>query len=133
MESPSESGDARPKLPTRSASRLVGGPPADASKPDIDAVIDVYKTVDQTGSLEAAAQKLQQYAQIRAMEEDPEESEYLKNLSEEDHTDEENGNQADVEEVVHLQEVIEGLWIGDLVSAMDITGLEERGIVSFGY
>lgn len=32
--------------------------------------------------------------------------------------------------VTHLQEIQEGLWIGDLVAAMDTAGLEERGIVS---
>lgn len=31
--------------------------------------------------------------------------------------------------VTHLQEIQEGLWIGDLVAAMDTAGLEERGIV----
>ena len=33
--------------------------------------------------------------------------------------------------VTHLQEIQEGLWIGDLVAAMDTAGLEERGIVRF--
>jgi hypothetical protein len=31
--------------------------------------------------------------------------------------------------VTHLQEIQEGLWIGDLVAAMDTAGLEARGIV----
>jgi dual specificity phosphatase 12 len=35
--------------------------------------------------------------------------------------------------VTHLQEIQEGLWIGDLVAAMDTAGLEERGIVSTPY
>ena len=34
-------------------------------------------------------------------------------------------------EVTHLQEIQEGLWIGDLVAAMDTAGLEAKGIVSF--
>lgn len=33
-------------------------------------------------------------------------------------------------EVTHLQEIQEGLWIGDLVAAMDTAGLEAKGIVS---
>ena len=32
-------------------------------------------------------------------------------------------------EVVHLQEIVEGLWVGDLVAAMDTEGLKARGIV----
>jgi len=39
-------------------------------------------------------------------------------------------SEEDIGEIVHLQEVVEGLWIGDLVAAMDTAGLEERGIVS---
>lgn len=35
------------------------------------------------------------------------------------------------EEVMHLQEVVEGLWVGDLVAAMDTEGLKARGIVSY--
>lgn len=41
-----------------------------------------------------------------------------------------DGDQRDVDEVVHLQEIVEGLWVGDLVAAMDSDGLDERGIVS---
>lgn len=165
----------RPRMPTRSNSVLTGAPPADAIKADEEAVSDVYDQVSQTGSLSAAARKLQMYA--RAWEDDPEEREYLEQqrnaqrntqeslpeqvepvpppkmslaqqrmmqafADEEDDDVDMNGNDAVFEEdeeeeeqflepeVTHLQEIQEGLWIGDLVAAMDTAGLEARGIVS---
>lgn len=41
------------------------------------------------------------------------------------------GGAEEEQEVVHLQEIVEGLWVGDLVAAMDTEGLEEKGIVSW--
>lgn len=41
-----------------------------------------------------------------------------------------DGDRSDVEEVIHLQEIVGGLWVGDLVAAMDSEGLDARGIVS---
>ena len=116
---------ARPDLPSRSSSELMGPPPADASKSDVDAVEDVYERVEETGSLEAAARKLQQYARTRGFQNDPEEAAYR---SQNRGDNEEEGEE--VQEVVHLQEVVEGLWIGDLVAAMDTEGLQQRGIAS---
>jgi dual specificity phosphatase 12 len=100
--------------------------------------------VESTGSLEAAAKKLQQVAKMRTRmwEDDPEEAEYVAQHQQHhaqygygDGDEDENENaveddEEDMQEVVHLQEVVEGLWVGDLVAAMDTEGLEERGIVS---
>jgi hypothetical protein len=47
-------------------------------------------------------------------------------FADDDEDDDDGGNH----EVVHLQEVEDGLWIGDLVAAMDTAGLQARGIVS---
>jgi dual specificity phosphatase 12 len=44
--------------------------------------------------------------------------------------EEEGEDEFEAPGVTHLQEIQEGLWIGDLVAAMDTAGLEERGIVS---
>lgn len=51
-------------------------------------------------------------------------------MGDEDNDDQGRGSEDGEEEVVHLQEVMDGLWIGDLVAAMDVAGLERRGIVS---
>lgn len=116
-------------------------PPADAARPDDAAVEDVYRQVESTGSLEAAAKKLQQVAKMRTRmwEDDPEEAEYVaqhqQHQAQHGYGDEDEDEIAvedeeeDMQEVVHLQEVVEGLWVGDLVAAMDTEGLEERGIV----
>ena len=136
--------------------------PADSAKPDEEAIDDVYTQVDATGSIEAAARKLQLFAKLQQQqqqhsqssspteagpsgmsasarqrqmamwEDDPEEQAYLqhKHPSPMQVDDEELEDEAEEREVVHLQEVVEGLWIGDLVGAMDTDGLEERGIVS---
>ena len=120
-------------MPAKSGSTRTAGPPSDAAKPDDKAINDVYKSVQQTGSLELAALKLQKYAAQRTWEDDPEESGYLaaqaaddEEMNEEEEEDVMEGQR----EVVHLQEVLPGFWIGDLVAAMDIPGLKERGIVS---
>ena len=102
-----------------------------------------HRSVEETGSLEAAAKKLQQYAVTQAWEDDPEEAAYIAQTR---NTDIEDGKfeddvvmddddydyegQDQLQEVIHLQEIIPGLWVGDLVAAMDAPGLEERGIVS---
>jgi dual specificity phosphatase 12 len=44
--------------------------------------------------------------------------------------EEEDEEEFEAPGVTHMQEIQEGLWIGDLVAAMDTAGLEERGIVS---
>nr|XP_031864201.1 uncharacterized protein CI109_000113 [Kwoniella shandongensis]KAA5531273.1 hypothetical protein CI109_000113 [Kwoniella shandongensis] len=125
----------RPKLPTRSNSTLKSGPPTDAVKPDDAAIDDVYREVSSTGSLQAAAKRLEQYARWA---DDPEEAGYLQQ-GEEDEVEEEGYYEEDDRfdedgdgrgEVVHLQEVVEGLWVGDLVAAMDTEGLEQRGITN---
>jgi len=142
-----------------------GPAPADSLAPDDKAIEDLYQEVESTGSIEAAAAKLHQVAQMRKMqawEDDPEEAAYLAGTNgggpsattqsqEEDesalddgddeyYNDEEGyeyqeGDEDDDTfggggEVVHLQEIVEGLWVGDLVAAMDLEGLEQRGIVS---
>lgn len=44
--------------------------------------------------------------------------------------EEEDDEEFEAPGVTHMQEIQEGLWIGDLVAAMDTAGLEEKGIVS---
>lgn len=125
----------RPDLPSRRPSSGASAlPPADAAKPDDEAIDDVYLQVDATGSLEAAAKKLAEIAAdgpgtaVQRRHEwwnDPEEQEYLAQY--EDEGDEEDEEEYEIE---HINEVVDGLWIGDLVAAMDVDGLRERGIVS---
>lgn len=124
-------------MPSRSLSTRTAGPPSDATAPDDKAINDVYRSVEETGSLELAAKKLQKFASAqRGWEDDPEEMAYTAN--QQDHKDEddddvlefEDGDEETMREVVHLQEALPGLWIGDLVAAMDVKGLEQRGIVS---
>ncbi|WVQ96675.1 hypothetical protein IAU59_003781 [Kwoniella sp. CBS 9459] len=131
----------RPRLPTRSNSQLSAGPPADASKADDEAISDVYREVDSTGSISAAAKRLEQMAKWA---DDPEEASYLQQHGVEDdaiisdegsddeaiHSAVSGGRRDSNGEVVHLQEVVDGLWIGDLVAAMDEDGLEQRGITN---
>lgn len=117
-------------------------PPADAMKPDSEAISDVYAQVAATGSLQLAAAKLAAIAHSstasipavmqrrQAWYDDPEEAEFLAQQDEEEYGEEEEDD-GDANMVIeHLQEVVEGLWIGDLVAAMDSAGLRERGIVS---
>jgi dual specificity phosphatase 12 len=123
-------------MPVRSKSTRTAGPPSDAAKPDDKAINDVYKSVQETGSLELAALKLQKYAAQRTWEDDPEEAGYIAALAADDvemDEDEEENVMEGQREVVHLQEVLPGLWIGDLVAAMDMPGLAERGIVSVAF
>ncbi|WWD04856.1 hypothetical protein V865_002927 [Kwoniella europaea PYCC6329] len=136
---PSANSRPRPKLHGRSYSNLHDDPPSDATKADDDAVEDVYREVNSTGSLQAAAKKLEQYARFAN---DPEESGFLEQhdiqedviMTDEDTDDELSpispGQQNSKGEVVHLQEVVDGLWIGDLVAAMDTEGLQQRGITN---
>lgn len=69
----------------------------------------------------------------RVWEEDPEEAEYVAQQQQrfadgEDMEYEEDGGDGRVQGA-HMQQVIEGLWIGDLVAAMDQEALAEQGIV----
>ena len=105
-----------------------------------------YSSVEETGSLEAAAKKLHQVAIARAWEDDPEEAAYLAQNNgawqageDDDEVVEDDdfygyrgqGEEDEaIREVVHFQEIVPGLWVGDLVAAMDADGLQERGIVS---
>lgn len=121
---------SRPPLPARSDSQLSGRTPSDARKPDIEAVSDVYNKVEETGSLDAAARKLQQYAESQRWGDDPEEADFQAAEVDVAKLVADVADKDEVGKVVHLQEVVEGLWIGDLVAAMDTKGLQERGIVS---
>lgn len=118
---------SRPRLPSRSASTRTAGPPSDAAAPDDKAINDVYRSVEETGSLELAALKLQKFAMAQSGEGDDERG-YLGGEDEDE--GEFEGRDEETTEVVHCQEALPGLWIGDLVAAMDIPGLEARGIVS---
>jgi dual specificity phosphatase 12 len=62
-----------------------------------------------------------------AEEEDVEMNENTISVFEKEEEDEE---EFEAPGVTHMQEIQEGLWIGDLVAAMDTAGLEEKGIVS---
>lgn len=110
-------------------------PPADAQKPDSLAVDDVLDQLKATGSLEAAARRLAEIAMLEETlpkviqrrqawededEDDPQEAEWQTHPAQ----------QEEEEEIEHLQQVCDGLWVGDLVAAMDVEGLRERGIVS---
>lgn len=143
---------SRPPMPARSDSNMTAGPPSDAAEPDDKAISDVYRSVQETGSLELAAKKLQMYATKQQEEkdtkakqqkmrqmwaDDPEEAGYMANApngADDMVVDEEDDDEREVmqEEVVHSQEVLPGLWIGDLVAAMDTKGMQEKGIVSRG-
>ncbi|ORX40074.1 hypothetical protein BD324DRAFT_616140 [Kockovaella imperatae] len=152
-----KAGPIRPRLPGRTSSTRSyqdDPAPSDSAKSDDDAITDVYKSVEQTGSLEAAAKKLQQIAVARAWEDDAEEAAYLAQSNQAwqdeeedngngDYDDDEDGygygygyghgqqrDDQDQEDIVHLQEIVPGLWVGDLVAAMDAPGLEERGITN---
>jgi dual specificity phosphatase 12 len=141
-------------LPKRSMSQKSMNPPYDATKSDGPAIDDIHQEVQRTGSLERAARRLSHQGHTKSSSgsvsslrsvkeragedgqgfgegvdglsmnqtEDPEEVDFQSGEVEEDEEDE--------SDVVHLQEVIDGLWIGDLVAAMDTKGLEARGIVS---
>lgn len=124
----------RPSLPERTPTTMTDLAPADAQKPDSRAVDDVYDQLKATGSLEAAARRLAEIAmqedtvpkvvqRRQTWEDDPEEAEWQMQHSQ-------ATPPADEEEVEHLQQVCDGLWVGDLVAAMDVEGLRERGIVS---
>lgn len=143
--SASQRGTKLPQPLSRRESARSGGdgptpPPADALKPDEEAIDDVYAQVEQTGTLEAAARRLAELAAAEAESgaapsltarrqahgwwDDPEEAEYLAQQEEGMYEEEEEV------EIEHMNEVVDGLWIGDLVSAMDADGMRERGIVS---
>lgn len=125
----------RPSLPLRTQTDVPDEPPADATKPDDTAIDDVYAQVDATGSLEAAARKLAAIAAAEA-EDGGVTPAVVQRRQVWDDDDEyfyqgaAGGEEGEEEEIEHLQEVYDGLWVGDLVAAMDGNGLRERGIVS---
>lgn len=133
QHTPKRDRSRRPSLPERTKMTMTDLPPADAQKPDSLAVDDVLDQLKATGSLEAAARRLAELAmqeetlpkvvqRRQEWEDDPEEAEW------QSHT---ITQQEEDEEIEHLQQVCDGLWVGDLVAAMDVEGLRERGIVSF--
>ncbi|KAI9632039.1 uncharacterized protein MKK02DRAFT_21395 [Dioszegia hungarica] len=133
-------------MPTRSKSTLTANAPYDAAKPDDEAVDDVIEQVEDTGSLERAARKLGLYAKLAgyvraqvkkadeefAVDDDEDEDEEEDGEGEDVAMEMKNGDgdRSDVEEVIHLQEIVGGLWVGDLVAAMDSEGLDARGITN---
>lgn len=130
----------RPSLPERTKMTMTDLPPADAQKPDSLAVDDVFDQLKATGSLEAAARRLAEIAmreetlpkvvqRRQAWEDDPEEAEWQQQQAEEAQGGAARRGEEE-EEIEHLQQVCDGLWVGDLVAAMDGEGLRERGIVS---
>lgn len=84
----------------------------------------------------AAAQPYARWA------DDPEEAEYLQSTSnlhaQTEHVEdqvlvsdeEEEEEEEEKEAMGHMQEVVDGLWVGDLVAANDDDQLEQHGIVS---
>lgn len=137
--SASQRGTKLPQLSRRASEYEAATPaPADALKPDEEAVDDVHAKVKEVGTLEGAARRLAELAAAETESgagtplqarragwwDDPEEAAYF--------AAQEEGGYEEEEEVMieHMNEVVDGLWIGDLVSAMDADGLRERGIVS---
>ncbi|WOO77405.1 Tyrosine-protein phosphatase YVH1 [Vanrija pseudolonga] len=126
----------RPSLPLRTQTDAPSEPPADATKPDDTAIDDVYAQVDATGSLEAAARKLAAIAAAEAEDGGVTPVVVQRRQVWEDEDDEYfyrgGGGEAEeeAEEIEHLQEVYDGLWVGDLVAAMDGDGLRERRITN---
>lgn len=127
----------RPSLPERTKMTMTDLPPADAQKSDSLAVDDVFDQLKATGSLEAAARKLHEIAmkeetlpkvmqRRQAWEDEEEEAEWQQEAEEQAG----GRREGEEEEVEHLQQICDGLWVGDLVAAMDGEGLRERGIVS---
>lgn len=129
------------KLPqmSRRASGVDDAAPADALKPDEQAIDDVFAKVQETGTLEGAARRLAELAatedgpgtvqtqrRMQGWWDDPEEAEYFAAQQPQQGYDDDEEEMGEIE---HLNEVVDGLWIGDLVSAMDAEGLRERGIV----
>ncbi|KLT38873.1 phosphatases II [Cutaneotrichosporon oleaginosum] len=127
--SASQRGAKLPQLSRRPSAK--DDAPADALKPDEDAIDDVFAQVQETGTLDGAARRL---AALAAAEDgpgtaqsqrrqgwwdDPEEAAYFAAQGDEDES-----------EIEHLNEVVDGLWIGDLVAAMDAEGMRERGITN---
>ncbi len=139
--SASQRGAKLPQLSRRTSAVDEAPPaPADALKPDEQAIDDVFDQVKKTGTLDAAARRLaalaaeeegpgtvQAQRRMQGWWDDPEEAAYL--AAQEGGYEEEEEEMGEIE---HLNEVVDGLWIGDLVSAMDAEGMRERGIVSPG-
>lgn len=144
--SASQRGTKLPHLSRRASEFEQPSPaPADALKPDEEAIDDVFAKVKETGTLEGAARRLAELAaaeadsgvasplmarrQSQAWEDDPEEAAYFA-AQRRGGYEEEGDEEEEAEYIEHMNEVIDGLWIGDLVSAMDADGMRERGIVS---
>ncbi|GMK53971.1 hypothetical protein CspeluHIS016_0105570 [Cutaneotrichosporon spelunceum] len=121
---------------SRSKSGTHDAAPADSLKPDKQAIDDVFAQVEETGTLEGAAQRLaelgaaedgagtaQHQRRMRSFENDPEEAAYFATQRRFEEDKEEQVVQPE-----HLNEIVEGLWVGDLMAAMDTNGLCERGI-----
>lgn len=90
-----------------------------------------------SSSSAAAAQPYARWA------DDPEEAEYLQSTSnlraQTEHVEDqvlmsdEEEEEEEKEAMGHMQEVVDGLWVGDLVAANDDDQLEKHGIVSYIY
>lgn len=135
-------------------------PPSDAAKSDNLAIQDLSREVTSTGNIRLAAKRLAQSAQaekLRNLKErastraqvaqpyarwadDPEEAEYLQpnvhaqaaaHVDDQVLVSDEEEEEEEKEAMGHMQEVVDGLWVGDLVAANDDDELEKNGIVSF--
>lgn len=135
-------------------------PPSDAAKSDNLAIQDLSREVTSTGNIRLAAKRLAQSAQaekLRNLKErastraqvaqpyarwadDPEEAEYLQSnvhaqaaahVEDQVLVSDEEEEEEEKEAMGHMQEVVDGLWVGDLVAANDDDELEKNGIVSF--
>ncbi|KGB74935.2 dual specificity phosphatase 12 [Cryptococcus deuterogattii R265] len=130
-------------------------PPSDAAKSDELAIQDLSREVTSTGNIRLAAKRLAQSAQaekLRALKDsrthaaaaqsyaqwadDPEEAEYLQSTSnlqaQTEHVEDQvlmsDEEEEEKEAMGHMQEVVDGLWVGDLVAANDDDQLEKHGI-----
>ncbi|OWT39927.1 dual specificity phosphatase 12 [Cryptococcus neoformans Bt1] len=132
-------------------------PPSDAAKSDNLAIQDLSREVTSTGNIRLAAKRLAQSAQaekLRNLKErastraqvaqpyarwadDPEEAEYLQSnvhaqaaahVEDQVLVSDEEEEEEEKEAMGHMQEVVDGLWVGDLVAANDDDELEKNGI-----
>ena len=121
-----------PQPPKRSLSTSSGPVPDDAIHADDCAIDDALSRVEEDGSIDDSrpvavpAERLKKRSASSVMAEEPEEQEQQEEKMKE--FDDEQTREKN--KTAHMQQVEEGLWIGDLIAAMDTKGLEAANIVS---
>lgn len=118
--------------PKRSLSTSSGSAPDDAVKSDDSAIDDALSRVSEDGSIDDSrlvtvpADRLKKRSASSVVEEEPE----TEKEQEDQMTACDDETTREQDKAAHMQQVEEGLWIGDLIAAMDTKGLEAAGIVS---